>query len=60
MPPLPPLVTTLRHWLLGPAFRYDPLRLIPERIQEYGEIFTVRVPLGQVTVVGSPELARQS
>ena len=61
MPGLPPLVTSPQHWLLGPAYyaQREPLRWIPKWIEEHGDIFRVRSPLGQATIVAAPELARQ-
>jgi cytochrome P450 len=61
MLPLPKLVTSPRHWLLGPSYyaRHDPLHWISKWIREHGEIFMLKSPLGQATIVGSPELARQ-
>ena len=61
MPSLPPLVTSPRHWLLGPAYyvQRDPLRWISKWIEEHGDIFRIKSPLGQATVVASPDLARQ-
>lgn len=61
MPGLAPLVTSPRHWLLGPAYyaQREPLRWIPKWIEEHGEIFRVSSPLGQATIVAAPELARQ-
>jgi cytochrome P450 len=35
------------------------LRWIPQWFQEYGDIFTIKSALGQATMIGSPELARQ-
>jgi cytochrome P450 len=61
MNPLPPLVTRPRHWLLGPVFyaQRDPLRQFPKWIEEYGDIFRLKSALGQATILGSPELARE-
>src|ERR1043166_2910642 len=58
---LPPLVTTPRHWLLGPAYyaQREPLRWIPKWIEEHGDIFRIVSPFGQATIVAAPELARQ-
>src|SRR5438552_3919198 len=58
---LPPLVTTPRHWLLGPGYyaQREPLRWIPKWIEEHGAIFRVVSPFGQATVVAAPDLARQ-
>jgi cytochrome P450 len=59
--PLPPLVTSPSHWLLGPAFYVQraPLEWIPRWSREFGDIFRLKSPLGQATVVTSPDLARQ-
>src|SRR5438067_1342546 len=59
--PLPPLVTSPRHWLLGPGYyaQRAPLHWIPRWIQEHGDIFRVASPFGQATIVAAPELARQ-
>src|SRR5215213_5420456 len=61
MPSLPPLVTKPSHWLLGPGYyaQRDPLTWISKWIEQYGEVFRIKSPLGQATVVASPELARQ-
>ena len=61
MPSLPPLVTEPRHWLFGPGYyaQRDPLNWMPKWIEEHGEIYRLKSPLGQATIVGSPELARQ-
>lgn len=61
MADLAPLVTAPSHWLLGPAYyaQREPLRWIPQWIQEHGDIFRVSSPLGQATIVAAPELARQ-
>src|SRR6266545_1075389 len=61
MSSLPPRVTSPRHWLRGPtsAVRRDPLRWIPHWFKDYGDIYRIASPLGQATVVGAPELARQ-
>src|SRR6185436_4677019 len=61
MAPLPPMVTSPRHWLLGPAYyaQRQPLRWIPEWIRRHGDIFRIVSPFGQATVVATPELARQ-
>src|SRR6266516_6887347 len=58
---LPPRVTSPSHWLQGPSYyvRRDPLRWIPGLFKEYGDIYMITSPLGQATMVGSPELARQ-
>src|SRR5687767_7689625 len=60
-PPLPPLVTSPRHWLLGPAYyaQRKPLHWIPQWIKEHGDIFMIRSPLGEAAIVAAPELARQ-
>jgi cytochrome P450 len=60
-PPLPALVSSPRHWLLGPAYyaQRAPLEWIPKWIDQYGDIFRVASPLGQATILGAPELARQ-
>jgi cytochrome P450 len=61
MPSLPPLVTSPRHWLFGPGYyaQREPLTCIPKWIEEYGDIFRIKSPFGQATVIASPELARQ-
>jgi cytochrome P450 len=61
MSSLPPRVTSPSHWLQGPSYyvRRDPLRWIPGLFKEYGDICMITSPLGQATMVGSPELARQ-
>ncbi|MSU33588.1 MAG: cytochrome P450 [Pedosphaera sp.] len=61
MLPIPPRVTSPRHWLLGPAYyaQRDPLRVIPQWIRECGDIFTITSPLGKAAVVATPELAHQ-
>src|ERR1051326_7997727 len=61
MTSLPPGVTSPTHWLQGPAYyvRRAPLKWIPIWAKEYGDIFSVKSPLGRATVVGSPELVRQ-
>ncbi len=58
---LPPRVTSPSHWLQGPTYhvRREPLRWIPDWFKEYGDIYRIASPLGQATVVGAPELARQ-
>ena len=58
---LPPLVTSPSHWLLGPSYyaRRDPVHWITKWASDYGEIFRLKSPLGQATVITSPELARQ-
>lgn len=58
---LPPLVTAPRHWLLGPTYYVQraPLTWIPKWIEQHGDIFRLKSPLGQATVVASPDLARQ-
>ena len=55
------MVTSPRHWLLGPAYyaQRQPLRWIPEWIRRHGDIFRIVSPLGQATVVATPKLARQ-
>src|SRR5688572_18844578 len=61
MRPLPPVVTSPKHWLWGPGYyaRRDPLYWLPKWIEEYGEIHCVQSRFGQATIVASPELARQ-
>ncbi|MDB6029027.1 MAG: cytochrome, partial [Verrucomicrobiales bacterium] len=58
---LPPLVSSPRHWLLGAAYyaQRAPMQWIPKWAQEHGDIFRVKSPLGEASVVTSPELARQ-
>ena len=58
---LPPRVTSPSHWFEGPTYylRRDPLRWIPKWFKDYGDIYKIASPLGQATVVGAPELARQ-
>src|SRR5262245_23824132 len=58
---LPPIVASPRHWLFGGATyaRREPLRWIPKWFEAYGDIFRIQSPIGQATVVGAPELARQ-
>lgn len=58
---LPPLVTSPGHWLLGPAYyaQREPLKRIPKWVEEHGDIFRIKSPFGQVTIVAAPELARQ-
>ncbi len=58
---LPPRVTSPSHWLRGPTdyVRREPLGWIPKWFKEYGDIYRIASPLGQATVVGAPELARQ-
>lgn len=60
MASLPPLVTSPRHWLLGPGFyvQRQPLTWIPKWFAEHGDIFRIKSPFGQATVVGAPDLAR--
>src|SRR5208337_1905106 len=60
-PPLPLLVTSPRHWLMGPAYyaQRAPLDWIPKWIAQHGDIFRVASPFGQATILGAPELARQ-
>src|SRR5437867_5758105 len=57
----PPRVTSPSHWFEGPTYylRRDPLRWIPKWFKDYGDIYKIASPLGQATVVGAPELARQ-
>src|SRR3954462_4611094 len=57
---LPPLVTSPKHWLLGPSYyaRRDPVHWITQWAGEYGEIFRVKSPFGHATIITSPELAR--
>jgi len=47
--------------LLGPGHyaQREPLRWLPKWIEEYGDVFRIVSPLGQATIIGSPELARQ-
>src|SRR6185436_5332998 len=61
VPPLPTLVTSPGHWLLGPAYyaQRAPLHWIPKWIQQHGDIFMLKSPFGQATIVAAPELARQ-
>jgi cytochrome P450 len=61
MAPLPPVVTSPRHWLLGPGYyaQRQPLRWFPKWIEEHGDVFRIKSPFGQATIVGAPELARQ-
>lgn len=61
MRPLPPLVTSPRHWLLGPGYyaQRQPLYWVPKWIEEHGDIFRIKSPFGQATVVAAPELVRQ-
>lgn len=61
MRPLPPVVTSPKHWLWGPGYyaRRDPLYWLPKWIEDYGEIHCVQSRFGQATIVASPELARQ-
>jgi cytochrome P450 len=61
MAALPPLVTSPRHWLLGPVYyvRRDPLYWISKWIEDHGDIFRIKSPLGQATIVASPDFARQ-
>src|SRR5262245_35013985 len=61
MASLPPLVTSPRHWLLGPAYyaQREPLRWFPKWIEEHGDVFRIVSPFGRATIVASPELARQ-
>jgi cytochrome P450 len=60
-PSLPTLVTSPGHWLLGPAYyaQRAPLHWIPKWIQQHGDIFMLKSPFGQATIVAAPELARQ-
>ncbi len=60
-PPLPPRVRSGGGWFAGPIFqvRRDPLKWIPTWLEEYGDIFRIKAPLGQATIVGTPGLARQ-
>jgi cytochrome P450 len=59
--PLPPLVTSPRHWLFGAAYyaQRAPLEWIPRWAGEHGDIYRLKSPFGQATVVTAPELARQ-
>src|SRR5262249_37119649 len=61
MPSLPPRVTSPSHWLQGSAYhvRREPLRWIPDWFKEYGDIYRIASPIGQATIVGAPQLARQ-
>lgn len=61
MNPLPPVVRTPRHWLLGPAWyaQRAPLRWISRWLEEYGDVYRIKSPFGQATMLGDPELARQ-
>lgn len=58
---LPPLVTSPSHWLLGPSYhaRRNAMHWMAVWAKEYGDIFRLKSPLGQATVVTSPEFARQ-
>ena len=58
---LPPLVTSPSHWLLGPSYyaRRNAMLWISNWARGYGDIFRLKSPLGQATVVTSPDLARQ-
>ena len=58
---LPPLVSNPRHWLFGPGYyaQRQPLQWIPKWIDQHGDIFRIKSPFGEATVVASPELARQ-
>jgi cytochrome P450 len=46
---------------MGPAYyaQRQPLRFIPKWIEEHGDIFRLKSPLGEATLVAGPELARQ-
>jgi cytochrome P450 len=59
--PLPPIVTHPRHWLIGPVYyvQRDPLRHIPKWFEEYGDVYRIKGALGQASVIGSPEFAKQ-
>src|SRR5690242_8192397 len=61
MAPLPPEITAPRHWLLGPAYyvQRQPLQWIPRWLSENNGIFRLRSFLGEATVIGRPDLARQ-
>ena len=61
MASLPPLVTEPRHWLIGPGYyaQREPLKWIQKWIEDYGDIFRIKSPFGQATIVAAPELARQ-
>ena len=61
MASLPPLVTKPSHWLFGPGYyaQREPLTWISKWIEQYGDVFRIKSPLGQATIVASPELARQ-
>src|SRR5687768_7884266 len=61
MSSLPPLVTSPRHWLLGPAYyaQRQPMEWFPKWIEQHGDIFRIKSPFGQATIVAAPELARQ-
>jgi cytochrome P450 len=58
---LPPIVNAPSHWLLGPAYyaQRAPLTWIPKWIEEHGDIFRIKSPLGQAVIVSSPDLAKQ-
>ena len=59
---LPPLVTSPRHWLFGPEFfaQHASLEWIPRWAGEHADIFRLKSPFGQATMVAAPELARQA
>jgi len=59
---LPPVVREPRHWLIGPAYhaQRDPLRWLSQWLADYGDVYTIKAPFGQATVLGDPELARQA
>ncbi len=61
MSALPPLIRAPSHWLLGPAYyaQREPLRWIPQWLNQHGPLCRIRSPLGQATLVGAPEFARQ-
>jgi cytochrome P450 len=57
----PPTVREPSHWLTGPAYyaQRNPLRWLSQWFKDYGDIYTIKAPFGQATVLGDPELARQ-
>ncbi len=58
---LPPLVSGPKHWLFGVGYyaQRAPMEWIPKWVREHGDIFRIKSPFGEATVVASPELARQ-
>jgi cytochrome P450 len=60
MKSLPPVVRRPAHWLLGPAYyaQRAPLEWIPRWIQEYGDVFSIKSPLGRAIILARPEWAR--